>query len=319
MTAINTAKSEPQMTNVTKLLSMVTSSSTSSSPENDNHNHNHDNSNNKRFIHSKQQQQNYFEEGVFDVNDTNHVVHSAFNSSNYYESTNNASDDNSTFFHTAFYNRFLNSTNSVVFIAEDVGDYFMNSTFEVQSVMSGDDPLSNCSSTAPWTNGSCNNGTLSDVVSGYNYWALILVLFPMFTLFGNVLVIMAVCRERTLQTVTNYFIVSLALADLLVAVVVMPFAVYVLVSGTLLSLTAKVCLSLITATSSLGCIGTINEKTRRDHMKLSDQIVNAKQVQIDLLQTMKAQRQSKGIVLVRWGGLHAPPAVILENKPVLTV
>jgi hypothetical protein len=43
---------------------------------------------------------------------------------------------------------------------------------------------------------------------------------------------MAVCRERTLQTVTNYFIVSLAIADLLVAVVVMPFAVYVLVSKT---------------------------------------------------------------------------------------
>lgn len=64
----------------------------------------------------------------------------------------------------------------------------------------------------------------------YNYWALVLVLFPIFTLFGNVLVILSVYRERTLQTVTNYFIVSLALADLLVAVVVMPFAVYVLVS-----------------------------------------------------------------------------------------
>lgn len=63
-----------------------------------------------------------------------------------------------------------------------------------------------------------------------NYWALILILFPILTIFGNILVIASVYRERTLQTVTNYFIVSLALADLLVAVVVMPFAVYVLVS-----------------------------------------------------------------------------------------
>lgn len=63
-----------------------------------------------------------------------------------------------------------------------------------------------------------------------NWWALVLVIVPCLTLFGNVLVILAVVRERTLQTVTNYFIVSLALADLLVAVLVMPFAVYVLVS-----------------------------------------------------------------------------------------
>lgn len=63
-----------------------------------------------------------------------------------------------------------------------------------------------------------------------NYWALGLVVFPILTLFGNMLVIISVCRERALQSVTNYFIVSLALADLLVALVVMPFAVYVLVS-----------------------------------------------------------------------------------------
>ena len=63
-----------------------------------------------------------------------------------------------------------------------------------------------------------------------DYWALILVLFPLFTVFGNVLVILSVYKERSLQTATNYFIVSLAIADLLVATLVMPFAVYVLVS-----------------------------------------------------------------------------------------
>uniref|UniRef100_T1JCM2 G-protein coupled receptors family 1 profile domain-containing protein n=1 Tax=Strigamia maritima TaxID=126957 RepID=T1JCM2_STRMM len=60
------------------------------------------------------------------------------------------------------------------------------------------------------------------------YWALILVLFPIFAVFGNVLVILSVYKERGLRTVTNYFIVSLAVADLLVAALVMPFAVYVL-------------------------------------------------------------------------------------------
>jgi hypothetical protein len=146
-------------------------------------------------------------------------------------SINNTSDDIATLFHTTFYNNTFNSTNSVVLFAEDVGDYLLNgfnSTFRMQTVMGLFELQSNYNTS--WANGSYNNETLGDMVSAYNYWALILVLFPIFTLFGNVLVILAVCRERTLQTVTNYFIVSLALADLLVAVVVMPFAVYVLVS-----------------------------------------------------------------------------------------
>ncbi|GAB6024268.1 hypothetical protein CHUAL_008961 [Chamberlinius hualienensis] len=62
------------------------------------------------------------------------------------------------------------------------------------------------------------------------YWALVLILFPLFTVFGNVLVILSVYKERSLHTVTNYFIVSLAVADLLVAALVMPFAVYVMVN-----------------------------------------------------------------------------------------
>lgn len=73
-------------------------------------------------------------------------------------------------------------------------------------------------------------GTVDEKSNANSWWALILVIVPCLTLFGNVLVILAVVKERALQTVTNYFIVSLAVADLLVAVLVMPFAVYVLVS-----------------------------------------------------------------------------------------
>jgi len=44
---------------------------------------------------------------------------------------------------------------------------------------------------------------------------------------GCALVVLGVYRERSLQTATNYFIVSLAIADIMVAILVMPLAVYV--------------------------------------------------------------------------------------------
>ena len=59
------------------------------------------------------------------------------------------------------------------------------------------------------------------------YWTLVLLLIPATTLFGNLLVCVSVWRERALRTATNYFIVSLAVADILVAILVMPLAVYV--------------------------------------------------------------------------------------------
>ncbi|XP_076164529.1 dopamine receptor 2 isoform X1 [Ptiloglossa arizonensis] len=54
--------------------------------------------------------------------------------------------------------------------------------------------------------------------------AIILFVFSVATVFGNVLVILAVVRERYLHTATNYFITSLAFADCLVGLVVMPFS-----------------------------------------------------------------------------------------------
>jgi len=60
-----------------------------------------------------------------------------------------------------------------------------------------------------------------------NFWSFFLLIFPLLTVFGNVLVVLSVYRERSLQTVTNYYIVSLAIADIMVATFVMPLSVYV--------------------------------------------------------------------------------------------
>ncbi|KAK9526016.1 hypothetical protein VZT92_016676 [Zoarces viviparus] len=61
----------------------------------------------------------------------------------------------------------------------------------------------------------------------YNYLALVLgVPLILLTILGNVLVCLSVLTERSLKTATNYFVVSLAVADLLLAVLVLPLYVY---------------------------------------------------------------------------------------------
>ncbi|KAK3527366.1 hypothetical protein QTP86_021932, partial [Hemibagrus guttatus] len=70
------------------------------------------------------------------------------------------------------------------------------------------------------------NGTDVEAKHQYNYYAMLLTLLIFVIVFGNVLVCMAVSREKALQTTTNYLIVSLAVADLLVATLVMPWVVY---------------------------------------------------------------------------------------------
>jgi len=71
-------------------------------------------------------------------------------------------------------------------------------------------------------------GVWDDVISVIpSYWCMLLLVFPICTVFGNVLVCLSVYHEKALHTVTNYFISSLAIADIMVAILVMPLAVYV--------------------------------------------------------------------------------------------
>ncbi|XP_057161519.1 5-hydroxytryptamine receptor 2B isoform X2 [Ursus arctos] len=63
-------------------------------------------------------------------------------------------------------------------------------------------------------------------------WAALLILTVIIpTIGGNILVILAVSREKKLQYATNYFLMSLAVADLLVGLFVMPIALLTIMFG----------------------------------------------------------------------------------------
>lgn len=63
-------------------------------------------------------------------------------------------------------------------------------------------------------------------------WAALLIVTVIIpTIGGNILVILAVSLERKLQNATNFFLMSLAVADLLVGVLVMPIALVTILYG----------------------------------------------------------------------------------------
>ena len=75
-----------------------------------------------------------------------------------------------------------------------------------------------------------------------SYFKLIMLLEYILSIISNVIndvcsygqVILSVAKERSLQNMTNMFIVSLAVADLCVAGVVMPFYTYTMVGFTMI-------------------------------------------------------------------------------------
>lgn len=68
-----------------------------------------------------------------------------------------------------------------------------------------------------------------------NWWALSALVLVVGTAAGNILVCLAITWERRLQNVTNYFLMSLAITDLMVAILVMPLGILTLVRGELKS------------------------------------------------------------------------------------
>ncbi|XP_070537973.1 5-hydroxytryptamine receptor 2A-like [Ptychodera flava] len=79
------------------------------------------------------------------------------------------------------------------------------------------------------TNTSIDDAPLSE--SENNWPALFLVIVILCTVMGNVLVCLAIMTDKKLQSITNYFLMSLAVADLMVSLLVMPFGIIVEFAG----------------------------------------------------------------------------------------
>lgn len=74
----------------------------------------------------------------------------------------------------------------------------------------------------------CSNVTLDSHSVGLG---IVLSAFILVAIVGNLLVILSVVCNKHLQTVTNFFIVNLAMADLLLSIIVLPFSASLEVLG----------------------------------------------------------------------------------------
>lgn len=74
-------------------------------------------------------------------------------------------------------------------------------------------------------------GDISQTAISKNWPALLILVIIVLTVGGNILVIMAVSLEKKLQNATNYFLMSLAVADMLVGILVMPVSMITILYG----------------------------------------------------------------------------------------
>ncbi|XP_034044751.1 alpha-1D adrenergic receptor [Thalassophryne amazonica] len=84
------------------------------------------------------------------------------------------------------------------------------------------------SNASVWNQTSCKNFSVDSQIVGVG---LFLSVFILAAIVGNILVILSVVCNKHLQTVTNFFIVNLAIADLLLGVIVLPFSASLEVLG----------------------------------------------------------------------------------------
>ncbi|XP_014475798.1 PREDICTED: 5-hydroxytryptamine receptor 2A [Dinoponera quadriceps] len=104
--------------------------------------------------------------------------------------------------------------------------------------------------------------TSHDEAGQFNNWWAMLALLVLGTAAGNILVCMAITWEKRLQNVTNYFLMSLAITDLMVAVLVMPLGILTLVRGyfplSSVYCLAWICLDVLFCTASIMHLCTIS-------------------------------------------------------------
>ncbi|ELK32125.1 PREDICTED: muscarinic acetylcholine receptor M3 [Myotis davidii] len=85
-------------------------------------------------------------------------------------------------------------------------------------------------------NASPTNGTISDPLGGHTVWQVVLIavltgVVALVTIIGNILVIVAFKVNKQLKTVNNYFLLSLACADLIIGVISMNmFTTYIIMN-----------------------------------------------------------------------------------------